>query len=436
MKTRQFACAVLAALFGQGVAEAAPEVSIGTVVQDDNRLVTVPYTLANEPAVVTFAVETNGPAGWARLDAAFTSTARGDLGKLVAVGEHAISWRPSRDLKGVKLPEGGVRFAVTAWPTNNPPAYMVINLLPDATDRVRYYEDEAALPYGGVLSNDIYRTTSLVMRKVMAKGITWTMGSVNETGRSSVEETPHDVTLDENYYLAVFPLTQRQHTLVNGGTAPSLRFRTDGDRRPSDVVTHADCVGSISSGMPEPAAVSICGRLKALTGLAFNLPGEAQWEFACRAGCGDGYWPVAGGNVAMDISSAGDDENLPGRYSGNGGWPTDQLDEYAIPSPTLGVEFATSVVGSYAPNVWGFYDMCGNVREWCRDRWKADISLDGGAIIADMGTDGYFAFRGGSNGDDARSCRPAARGMAGENAKWSSYSRFWGVRLWAPCEAK
>lgn len=438
MKSLKNACAALLVASAAAALSAAPEITVGAVTQDDGRRVTIPYSLAGEPAVVTFAVETNGPAGWARVDAALTASARGDLGKLVAVGDHAITWRPSRDLKGVPLPADGVRFALTAWPTNNPPAYLVINLLPGATDRIRYYEDERALPYGGVLSNEIYRTTSLVLKKVMAKGVTWKMGSISETGRHATYEAPHNVTLDENFYLAVFELTQCQHTLINGGVAPTFRYAVDGAMRPSDIVTRVDCVGTASdgAGVQELAESSICGRLRSLTGLAFNLPGEAQWEFTCRAGCGDGHWPVADGNRPMGISGAGADEGLPGRYAQNGGWPTDQLDQYNLPVVTLGTNFATAVVGSYAPNAWGFYDMCGNVREWCRDWWKADISSDGGAIVAEQGDNSYFAYRGGSNGDDASSCRPAARMMAGENAKWTSYSRFWGVRLWVPCEAK
>ncbi len=420
-------CALVA---GAVIAAVAPTITGVSMSQDAGRKVTVSYTLSDADAVVTFAVETNGAGAWARVDASALSTARGDLNRLVETGPRSITWRPTREL-GI-LPSGiQVRAVVTAWPVDNPPDYLVIDLTDGSR---RYYESEAAMPYGGVLSNDIYRTSQLVMKKVIAKGVTWKMGSVSETGRTAAYEKVHNVTLDENYYLAVFPLTQRQHTLIKG-SAPTLRFTVDGDMRPSDVVTRVDCVGSTSAGMPEPSADSICGLLKTKTGISFNLPGEAQWEYACRATCGEGCWPVATGDVAMAIS-ANADAGLPGRYSGNGGWPTDQLDANNIPRSTLGTEYATAIVGSYAANKWGFYDMCGNVREWCRDWWKADISEDGGAIISDKVSDNYFAYRGGSNGDPAQSCRPATRGLAGEGAKWSSYSRFWGVRLWAPCEAK
>lgn len=446
-------CAALAAVFGASASFAAPEITIGTVTQGSNRLVTVPYTLANEPAVVTFAVETNGPAGWARVDAAFTATAKGDLGKLVAIGDHAITWRPNRDLKGVKLPSDGVRFAVTAWPTNNPPAYMVINLLPGAADRVRYYEDEASLPYGGVLSNDIYRTTSLVMKKVMAKGVKWTMGSSNEQGRQATYEKQHTVELSDNYYLAVFPLTYRQNLLIYGSTAANYqRFKVDADMRPADNVPRTIVYGSVGDASvhvlrdaPDPN--SICGKLKTLCGVAFNLPGEAQWEFACRAGCPSGYWPVAGGNVAMSMTAVSDggktyyeDAGFPGRYRWNGGNPVELRDAGMgnyVPVATVSTNYATSAVGTYSPNAWGFYDMLGNVYEPCLDWFKNDISEDGGAVITEETSAGhFFVSRGGDIGCGTDGNRPSARTIAGEAANLGGYGHLWGARLWAPCEAK
>ena len=196
------------ASFASGVA---PAITLDSVSQSSAQIVTISYSLANAPAVVTFSMETNGPSGWVRIDPAALSTAQGDVNRLVAVGQRMIKWKPYKDFKGVQIGENGARAVVTAWPTNNPPAYMVIDLVDGSR---RYYESEAYLPYGGVLSNDIYRTSQLVMRKVIAKGVTWTMGSVAETGRTAAYEKLHVVTLDENYYLAVFPLTQRQHALI------------------------------------------------------------------------------------------------------------------------------------------------------------------------------------------------------------------------------
>ena len=67
----------------------------------------------------------------------------------------------------------------------------------------------------------------------------------------------------------------------------------------------------------------------------------------------------------------------------------------------------TAVVGSYAPNSWGLYDMHGNVWEWCLDWYAADIAGLGGAVNMAAGTS--RVQRGGSWNNDAGNCRAARR---------------------------
>ena len=77
------ACAAAVAV-AVSSAELAPVVTLGDVSQHGDRVVNVPYTLANAPAVVTFAVETNnGASGWSRLPSSAVSTVKGDVNKLV-----------------------------------------------------------------------------------------------------------------------------------------------------------------------------------------------------------------------------------------------------------------------------------------------------------------------------------------------------------------
>lgn len=73
-------------------------------------------------------------------------------------------------------------------------------------------------------------------------------------------------------------------------------------------------------------------------GYSFSLPTEAQWEHACRAGSTTRY---CSGDSVEDLERVGWVE------SNSGG--------------------SVQEVGKKMPNQWGFYDMHGNVAEWCFD---------------------------------------------------------------------
>ena len=89
---------------------------------------------------------------------------------------------------------------------------------------VTYYVDAASVPLG--VTNDLYKTTKMVMRKIPAVGVTWKMGSpTTETERTQVDgptyEVRHNVTLTEDYYMGIYPVTQGQY-LSFIGSNPSL----------------------------------------------------------------------------------------------------------------------------------------------------------------------------------------------------------------------
>ena len=210
---------------------------------------------------------------------------------------------------------------------------------------------------------DEFRTKGLVLRRVPA-GL-FCMGSpAGEVGRWDGHENQHSVRLTQDFYIGVFEVTQRQWQLVLG-TRPSHCKEGAWEKRPVEGVSYADVRGP-SNGSVHPS--SFLSRLRIRTGLSFDLPTEAQWEYACRAGTTTAL------NNGTDLTSAEEDGNLAGlgRYRHNGG------SAYSS-DPTMG---GSAVVGSYRPNAWGLYDMHGNVWEWCLDWWTRDFTS---AAVTDPG---------------------------------------------------
>lgn len=206
------------------------------------------------------------------------------------------------------------------------------------------------------LNDDKCRTTELWLRRI-PKG-RFIMGSPeNEVGRKA-DETQHQVTLTRDYYLGVFECTQKQWELVMGNN-PS---HDKGDCRPVEFVSYNAIRGSsmkAGAGWPEYGhavdASSFMGKLQAKTGLVFDLPTEAEWEYACRAG------KTTALNSGKNLTSATSDINMGkvGRYVFN---QSDKKGGYS----------QHTAVGCYQPNAWGLYDMHGNVWEWCLDYWNGD----------------------------------------------------------------
>ncbi|MBC8355466.1 MAG: formylglycine-generating enzyme family protein [Planctomycetes bacterium] len=149
--------------------------------------------------------------------------------------------------------------------------------------------------------------------------------------------------------------------------------------------------------MTQYAAKQYTKWLSAITGNQFRLPGEAEWEHACRAGTTTAY-------------HFGDDASKIGEY----GWFYDNADE------------APRDVGQKKPNPWGLFDMHGNVWEWCLDEYFED----GYAHLAGKHQTGQNAIawptkefprvlRGGSWDDDPEACRSAAK-LASHDIDWKA----------------
>ena len=169
------------------------------------------------------------------------------------------------------------------------------------------------------------------------------VGNINGYGKMIGYEHLHQVTLTKPFYIGVFEFTQRQYSLVMGGESISML--------PKSYISWHSLRGFVAGeAYPEHTQVdpdSFFGILRSKTGCLFDLPTEAQWEYACRAGTSTPFNDGKEGAEAENIEKIA-------RYCVN---YSSEVNGYTYKGPT--------VVGQYLPNAWGLYDMHGNVREWC-----------------------------------------------------------------------
>ena len=304
-----------------------------------------------------------------------------------------------RAKNGAPAPRGTLGNALpeSDKPSEPQAKYMVLDLKDYS---VSYLDD---VPDGGW--TDKYKTTKLVLRSIPAG--TFVMGSPESELAREKDEIQHKVTLTKPFYMGVFQVTQKQYELITGDN-PSW---TKGEMRPMEVVSYEDIRGKEKGAQwPDNDLVdedSFFGIFRVKSGLGFDLPTEAQWEYACRAGTKTAW------NTGKDITDTEKDPELDklGRYKYNGSW--------IGPNEAIG----QAEVGSYLPNAWGFYDMHGNVQEWCLD-WYGEYSNDEATDPKGPKSGEFRVLRGGCWNSDANYCRSAFRFYNYPRYAGSSYYGF------------
>ena len=299
--------------------------------------------------------------------------------------------------------------------------YLVIYDLDKDDWQYRYTDEDPDL------DDDACRTTELWLRYIPEGE--FKMGSPKDEWGRSDYEVQHKVTLTKPFYIGVFECTQKQWEYVMGDR-PSY-FNNDDyyATRPVEQVSYDMIRGSNQgAGWPSSNAVdddSFMGVLRAKTGLEFDLPTGAQWEYSCRAGT---ITALNSGKdlIAIDLyyhyENYETDTNMDevGRYALNRNLGNDSQDSEASQG--------TAKVGSYLPNTWGLYDMHGNVYEWCLDWWDAS-AYSSSAVTDPVGlTESRYSYRlkrGGSFRSENTACRSANM----ENDKSSTYRDNVGFRI-------
>ena len=388
-----------------------------------NGLVDIEYTIAcDDPDAEIYVnpVGYNGDTGLTVFPTHFTGDGATNT---VKAGKHKMVWDARADM-GLFASKN---FQIKMYAGKTLAPYVVVDLSsgPDGENfPIRYSLT------GPDISDDACRTTELWLRLIPPG--TFMMGSpADELGRYDNEDL-HKVTITQPFYIGVFEVTYEQYYRVKGSW---MRFGNQAQTYPVEWVRYsaswenADYDGGYAgtvrgdAGTYPPLGTTVHGStffgiLRAKTDFnGFDLPTEAQWEYACRLGTTTAL------NDGSNLEGITGSKNLNvlGRYYANGTQGEQKLGE--------GADKSMAKVGSYKPNAYGIYDMHGNVAELCRDIWSEHLGFTA-CVDPLVSTASYndVVIRGGAWDVGAGLCRSSTRRKINQN----SMSHSVGFRISCP----
>ncbi len=249
--------------------------------------------------------------------------------------------------------------------------------------------------------NNPEESNEIKIEKVLinAANASFIMGSPETEEGHFADERQHKVSFTKNFYMSTYEITNAQYAkyLNITGYRPTDSFTIgEGENKLTYVyVKENDTCGVYfnynlakwvpADNMDNNPAVHITwfGAKAFAEYVGGDLPTEAQWEFACRAGTTTAF-------------SFGDDVAL--------------FDEYGVYENNCEGNHA-SAVGTKKPNAWGLYDMHGNANEWCLDLWDMLSEWPEEDLVDPVSPTpgGFNLIRGGSWFSSALYCRSAVR---------------------------
>ena len=264
----------------------------------------------------------------------------------MAPGAHRIVWDADKDLEtGFRTESLAVSVSVGKY--FEYPTYCAIDISegPDAVKWPVTYFNE--MPEGGWPIE--YKTTKLLFKLIQPGS--FMMGPATANSPCNViYENKHHVTLTKPFYMNVFELSNKQWSLVQTNV---IHWTGNGDLHYRYEVFYDELRGP-DKGQNWPSLEvdpdSVIGRIRQKTGIAFlDLPSEAQWEYACRAG------------TTTDFNNGTNDGS---EFNG-------------LNSQDIGV---------CRPNAWGLYDFHTGAWEWCGDYFMQTLP---DAVDPMVGLDGW-----------------------------------------------